>query len=797
MRPAEELEREIGTLRERLARFIEVGLRINESLDFKTVLQGVLDSARSLAGARYGVITVVDAAGQLEDFLSSGLTVEEGDQLWDLPDGMRLFEYLGGLSEPLRLADLLGHLSSLGLPGRLPLVGEDSGVSFLGAPILHQSHRVGNIYLGGKKAGAEFTEADEETLVLFASQAAMVLSNARRYRDEQRARSDLETLINTSPVGVIVWDVRTGTPVSFNRETRRIVDGLRNADQSPEELLQVLSIRRGDGREVSLEQVSVAQALSDCETVRVEELVLRVPDGRSVTVLLNATPIRSEEDGEVESAVMTLQDMTPLMEVERLRAEFIAMVSHELRAPLTSIKGSTATVLGDPSTLSAAEMVQFFRIINRQADHMSILIRDLLDVGRIETGTLQIDPEPTSVATLVDQARNTFLSGGTSGDVRIDLPPDLPRVMADQGRMVQVLGNLLSNAFRHSPKWGAPVLVSAVMEQDYVAVSVTDRGRGVSSEQLPHLFRKFPRFTGEDGEGGGGAGLGLAICKGIVESHGGRIRAESEGEGRGTRITFTLPIAEDAAMVATGESKPGSPRRQGQKRQTRILVVDDDPQTLLSVRDALSKAGYGTIATGDPADVPALLKEHRPHLVLLDLVLPEVDGIELMRDIFEMAAVPVLFLSAYGQDEVIARALDAGAADFVVKPFSPTELTARIRAALRRGPPPSRTEPVEPCVLGELTIDYVDRRVTVGGRRVRLTDLEYRLLVDLSIHLGRVVTYGELLQRVWEGKTPSDLRPLRSVVKSIRRKLGDDPKKPAYLFNEVRVGYRMGRDEQE
>ena len=796
MRPAEELEREINVLRERLARFIEVSLRINESLDFNTALQGILDSARSLTGARYGVITVVDDAGQPEDFLSSGLTAEEAAQLWDLPDGLRLFEYLGGLSAPLRLADLLGHLSSLGLPHHFPPVAVGSGFSYLSAPILYQSRRVGNIYLGQKKAGEEFTEADEETLVLFASQAAMVLSNARSYREEQRARNDLKTLINTAPVGVIVWAVGTGLPVSFNREAKRILNGLRHPDQSPEELLQVLTFRRGDGREVSLEQISVAQTLSQGEAVRVEEIVLRVPDGRSVTALINATPTRSEETGEVESVVVTLQDMTPLVEVERLRAEFLAMVSHELRAPLTSIKGSTATVLGDPSTLSTAEVVQFFRIINHQADRMSRLIKDLLDVARIETGTLQIDPEPSSVASLVDQARNTFLSGGRSADLRIELAPDLPRVMADRGRMVQVLENLLSNAFRHSPLWGAPVLVSATMQEFHVAVSVTDRGRGVSSGQLPHLFRKFPRFDGADGEENPGAGLSLSICRGIVESHGGRIWAESEGEGRGTRITFTLPTVEEAAPVAEGASQPGSPRPQGGKRSIPILVVDHDPQTLLSVREALSKAGYPTIATGNPGEVPRLLKEHRPRLVLLDLMLPEVDGMELMRHIFEAAGVPVLVLSAYGQDEVIAQAFDAGAADYVVKPFSPTELTARIRAALRRGAPPSRTEPTEPCVLGELTIDYVDRRVTVGRRRVRLTDLEYRLLVELSIHLGRVVTYGELLQRVWGAKTPSDLRPLRSALKSLRRKLGDDPKKPAYIFNEVRVGYRMGRDEQ-
>ena len=130
---------------------------------------------------------------------------------------------------------------------------------------------------------------------MFASQAALVIANARRYRDEQRAKNDLETLINTSPVGVVVFDARTGVPVSVNRELRRIVEGLRMPDQPAEQLLEVLTVRRADGREISLLELPLAQALNTGETVRAEEIVLRVPDGRSVTALLNATPIRSEE----------------------------------------------------------------------------------------------------------------------------------------------------------------------------------------------------------------------------------------------------------------------------------------------------------------------------------------------------------------------------------------------------------------------------------------------------------------------------------------------------------------------
>ena len=305
------------------------------------------------------------------------------------------------------------------------------------------------------------------------------------------------------------------------------------------------------------------------------------------------------------------------------------------------------------------------------------------------------------------------------------------------------------------------------------------------------IDRRFPRLDG-GGEAGLGPGLGLPICKGLLEAHGGRIRAESDGEGRGTRFIFTLPLAEEAGYgPPPGSTTPGGP--QEVTGETRVLVVDDDPHALRNVRDALRKAGYAPIATADPEEVAGLMEKHRPHLVLLDLVLPGADGVELMQGLLEIADVPVLFLSAYGQEDAIARALDAGAADYLVKPFAPTELAARIRAALRKGAAAGPPPPEEPYVRGDLTIDYAGREVTVGGRPVRLTDLEYRLLAELSVHAGRVLTYEQLLQRVWGPARAGDPRPLRSAVKKLRRKLGDDPGNPTWIFNEPRAGYRMAR----
>ena len=786
MQEPEELLREIEALRERLSRLSQASLGITEDLDMGSVLQGVVDGARLLTGASRGSIITIDDSGQVQDFITSNIDDEELRHIGGLDEAVRRehFAYMGSLSGPLRVADFQAHAAALGLPVIGPPLGPVG--SFLFAPIRLQGAHAGHFYLSFKEGGEEFTQEDEDTLVMFASQAAMAIANARRHREELRARADLETLIDTSPVGVVVFDAVTGGPRSFNREARRMVDSLRDPDQTPEMLLDVVACVRADGREVSLREFPMAELLSLGETVRAEEMTMRVPDGRSVTVLLNATPILSGA-GVVESVVVTMQDLAAVEEAERLRVEFLAMVSHELRTPLTSIKGSAAAIMDGGPELDPAVVRQFARIIAEQTEHLNSLVSDLLDVARLETGELPVSPEPTEVGLLADRARNAFISAGGRNVLEIDIEPDLPLVSADRRRMVQVIGNLLSNAARNSTESSA-IRVSAARQELHVAISVSDQGRGIPAENLPELFQKFSRVQAE--EQGGDTGLGLAICKGIVEAHGGRIWAESDGPGAGARFTFTLPTVEEgmsgrapgATPVSTGQESGG----QGQR--ARILAVDDEPQALRYVRDTLFKAGYEPIVTGEPEEALRLVAEQRPELVLLDLMLPGTDGIQLMQDILGIADVPVIFLSAYGREEQVARAFDLGAADYVVKPFSPTELAARIRAALRRR---AAGEPLDPYVLGELVIDYDGRRVTLAGRPVPLMAIEYRLLAELSANAGKVLTHRRLLERVWGEQGEADVRPMRTIVSRLRRKLGDDADSPRFIFTEPRVGYWM------
>ena len=781
MKSHDELKQENEVLRERISTLSAAVLRLSASLDLATVLQEAADNARALTSARYSLIVTVDQTGEAREFVTSGLTSHEHRELADWPDGPRLFAHLRDLPGPFRLNDLSNYFREHGFSDELVRTK-----TMYGTPMRHGGVQVGNFFLGGAENAPDFTEADEEMLMLFSSQAAAAIVNARAHQQEQRARADLEALIETTPVGVMVIDARTGRAVSSNREANRIIEPLRTPGRPKELLPENVTCQFGDGREIALDELAFTEELKKAATIRAEEIVLSVPDGRRVSMLVNATPIQGE-DSEVATVVVTMQDLAALEELDRLRSEFLAMVSHELRTPLAAVKGSTATVLAASPALDPAELHQFFRVIDEQADHMRGLISDLLDAGRIDAGTLSISPVPTALHELVEQARNAFLGAGSIHAILIDLPQDLPRVLADGPRIVQVLNNLLTNAARFSPG-SLPIRIAAVSDATHVAVSVTDHGKGVPAEQLPYLFRNHsPPGDTSGGRDQRRAGLGLAICKGLVEAHGGRIRAESDGPGQGVRITFTIPAALDP-FVAVDSNR--SALSSGDGRQSPVLVVDDDPRMLRFVRDALAQAGYTVLITGEYHDLARIIRTNRPCLILLDLVLPGADGIELMETIPDLADMPVIFISAYGRDETIAKALRNGAADYLVKPFSATELTARVDAALR-----GRARP-EVFVLGDLSVHYRERRVTVGGQDVRLTATEYELLRIFTVNAGRVLDYDTLIDLLWKKPVSATPHRVRTFIKQLRRKLGDDPSRPLYILNVHGVGYRMPSPEE-
>ena len=222
-----------------------------------------------------------------------------------------------------------------------------------------------------------------------------------------------------------------------------------------------------------------------------------------------------------------------------------------------------------------------------------------------------------------------------------------------------------------------------------------------------------------------------------------------------------------------------------------MLIVDDDPQTLRQVGDILTNAHYAPVVTADPAEALSLIETHLPELALLDLMLLGIDGIELMTEIREVSEIRVISLSGYGRDQIIARALQQGASDYVVKRFSPTELMARIHAALRKRPAQASQEPAQSLSSGELSIDYAERAVSLSGANLPLTAAEYAVLRELSLHSGRVLSYQHLLHRIRGIPEADDPRPVRTLgAPSCAEAKGPsaEPGQPLPGSSPVRVG---------
>ena len=782
------MERDVEFLRDRLAKIGAAFMRIHSSLETDAVLQAIIDSCCLLTDARYGAILTFDESGKAEKFVTCGISAEEQRQMGRLPMGQGLLAHMSETEGTLRLSDIADYPKSVGFPDNHPPMK-----SFLGAPLRREDRHLGNIYLARSEEGGTFTAEDEEALQTFIPHVMASIVNSRAYEKERCVRADLETLLDTSPVGVLVYDMKASELVSLNPEARRIVHGLQVPGYSQRELLSVMTLRRPNGQDIPQSELATERAFRSGETVRADEMVIHLPDGKSIPVLCSAAPIRSE-DGEIVKVVSTLQDMTPLEDLDRLRSEFLDVVAQELRNPLTSIKGAVATVLNSASSVDPVDARQYFRIVDQQIDQMSALIGSLVDVARVETGMLSLNTGPVDVSDLLEEAKRTCLTRGMRNTITIHVPQRPPPVIADRRRILQVLVNLFSNASKHSPDW-SEITVRASVDEFYAVISVADKGAGIAPEDMPRIFRKHSRMEPE-GTSGAGAydSLALLICRGIIETHGGRIWADSEGVGMGAKFSFTIPVGDEQrahrAMPSPSRiSSPDSHREKG--AQGRVLAVDSDQQGLRLVRSSLLDAGYVSMTTSDPSEAIHLAKSERPDLVLLGRTLDVAEGVELIKGVQEVSDIPIIVLLDHDEDEFVARAFEAGAEDYIVKPFSHKELAARIKAVLSKRTALVRTRTGESFALGDLTIDYMSNSVSLGGRLIQLTPTEYRLLCEFSMNAGRLLSYDHLLRRIWSSDDSSDTQVVRTFVKNLRHKLGDSARSPTYILTVPLTGYRM------
>ena len=415
------------------------------------------------------------------------------------------------------------------------------------------------------------------------------------------------------------------------------------------------------------------------------EIVNKRKDGTFYTEEMTITPVL-DDNGVISRFIAIKQDISARKrleaELEKTRSEFLGEVSHELKTPLTAIKGCASMALSSPIPPDAAETRELFDIIDTQANRLTDLVANLLDVTRIEAGRLSMEPGPAALADIVEEARVIFEHSQYPHPLEVMLPSRLPALRADGRRIVQVLSNLFTNAAKYSSPT-APIILTAESAKGEVTVHVRDAGVGIPADKMPLLFQKFVRVQER---GVKGTGLGLFICKGIVEAHGGRIWAESPGKGKGTVFSFTLPAIAGRPKTARDERTAGRQRATGgaDAKPARVVAVDDEPDILHYIEHCLRSAGCEVVSTTDPLAAAELVRFHTPDIVLLDMRMPGMSGLDVLEEIRKFSQTPVTFITATQNREDVVRGREFGGTTWLEKPFSPQQLLDHVGLVLAR-----------------------------------------------------------------------------------------------------------------
>ncbi|HET7435746.1 MAG TPA: GAF domain-containing protein [Thermoanaerobaculia bacterium] len=369
----------------------------------------------------------------------------------------------------------------------------------------------------------------------------------------------------------------------------------------------------------------------------------------------------------------------------RAKDEFLATLSHELRTPLTAVVGWARMM---KMGLSPEEMTEAIDAIEKSASAQTQLIEDILDMSRIMAGKLSLESDRVDLSAIAEAAITTVQPSAATQRVEIvtSFPRTLPPVAGDETRLRQVIWNLLTNAIKFTPPGGS-VLLRVAQNDKTVKLSVRDTGKGISPSFLPHVFEPFRQQDSSSTRAYGGIGLGLAISRYIVELHGGRITAESEGEGRGAVFTVELPVLppERAGTTARVHVPPTIelPPLDG----ISVLVIDDQSYTRDVIAAILRRANAIVSVASSARGGLEAIAERMPNVIVCDIAMPEEDGYAFVRRLRQleppMNAIPVVALTAFGRPEDRENALREGFNAYMKKPVEPAQLAEVVRNAAR------------------------------------------------------------------------------------------------------------------
>jgi len=539
------------------------------------------------------------------------------------------------------------------------------------------------------------------------SQVATAINNAELYRyireqaellggmlrAQQVEGSKSQAILESVADGVMVSD-GSGRVILFNAAAERIL-GIKRDEALGRPIDDMLGLySAAGGRWVQHVREWHASAEARRRTPILAQRIEFKAEQRYVTVTVAPVTMSDEYLG----SVSVFRDVTAEVEADRAKTEFISTVSHELRTPMTSIKGYADLMLIGAAGIINENQQRFLSVIKSNADRLSILVNDLLDISRIESGRVKLELKPVAVESLLETVVTSLHSKFEEKNlsVQVLLPDgDLPNVEADRDRVIQILMNLVSNAFQYTPP-GGMVTVSAHADGEMVQIDVADTGIGISPENQSKVFERFYRVDDPSVNEFPGTGLGLAIVRSLVEMHEGHLWLQSE-VGKGTTFSFTLhavretpPAIETPQQLALSLETTETVERElaleaggNGGNRGHVLVVEDDRDIAELIGRHLVSHGYQVSIAGRAREALEKARVNQPNLITLDIYLPDADGFELLQQLKNDPAtsdIPVVIVSVVGDPQ---EGLRLGAVDYLTKPIDPLRLVSSVNRILQ------------------------------------------------------------------------------------------------------------------
>jgi PAS domain S-box-containing protein len=512
---------------------------------------------------------------------------------------------------------------------------------------------------------------------------------------QQEAVLRLAAIVNSSD-DAIVSKTLDGIIVSWNPAAERMF-GWTAGEVVGKSITVIVPAERLDEERSVLEHLRRGESIDHYETIRVRK------DGVQIPISLTVSPIR-DHSGTVIGASKIARDISDRRRVEeergqllaqeqaaradaerasRVKDEFLATLSHELRTPLTSIMGWVRMLRQRTLDPGAAERA--LEIVDRNTQALTRLVEDILDISSITMGRFRLENVPVDLPAVVRAAIDSVRHAATAKNIRLDVTVDatIRPVAGDAGRLQQVVWNLLSNAVKFTPD-GGHVEVRLAPSGSYAELRVVDDGQGISPEFAPRLFDRFTQHDASSTRQHGGLGMGLAIVRHLVELHGGTVRAESPGPGRGATFIVRLPQVLGRAVSPEGRPEPAPAVLGG----IRVLAVEDEGDTRELVATILRQAGAEVAVAASVEEALRALASSPPDVVLCDLAMPGHDGYELLREVKRrggaLGRAPFVALTAHVEESERRRSVAEGFSVHVGKPIDPVQLVEVVRTISRR-----------------------------------------------------------------------------------------------------------------